>query len=177
MLGNLVRGGVAAAAIGAGVIGFGQVSSGEDETVRDDDGAIVEAGGLGAFRMQEGDCFRYPTAIGDVGDGEAYELASVEGVSCDDPHDGEVYALFDLPGGDDAPYPGEASVYESAGEGCIQRFESFVGIGYYASPTWDISPLYPTAVGWEQIDDREVVCVIVPIDGVPTTGSAAGTRI
>ncbi len=48
MLGNLVRGGAAAAAIGAGVIGFGQVSSGQDETVRDDSGAIVEAGGLGA---------------------------------------------------------------------------------------------------------------------------------
>lgn len=177
MIGNLVRGGAAAAAIGVGVIGFGQVASTEDDTVRDDDGAIVESGGLGAFRMRTGDCFRYPEAIAGVGAGQEYELSSVEGVACSDLHDGEVYALFDLPGGDSAAYPGEAAVFDGAAQGCIERFETYVGIGYYSSPTWDISPLYPTAVGWEQIDDREVVCVIVPIDGAPTTGSAAGTRM
>ncbi len=176
MIGRVIRGGVAAAVVGAGVIGFGQVASDQDETVRNEDGEIVESGGLGAFRMQVGDCLRYPEEVG-FGTGESYEIASVEGVSCAEPHDGEVYALFDLPHGSSAPFPGDGPVFDEAANGCLDRFTAFVGISYANSPTWDIAPLYPSQAGWTQIDDREVVCIIVPLDGVPTTGSAEGSRI
>ncbi|MEO1061863.1 MAG: septum formation family protein [Actinomycetota bacterium] len=174
MIGKVVRGGVAAAVVGAGVIGFGQVASNEDETVRNESGEIVESGGLGAFRMQVGDCLRYPDG---AGGSEPYEVASVEGVPCAEPHDGEVYALFDLPHGSSAPFPGQGPVFDEAAIGCLDRFTAFIGISYANSPTWDIEALYPTLEGWTQIDDREVVCIVVPLDGVPTTGSAEGSRI
>ena len=55
-----------------------------------------------------GDCFDQPP------DGNIQEVA---GVPCDEPHDTEVYAKFDMEGGDDAPYPGDAAVQRCADDG------------------------------------------------------------
>ena len=34
----------------------------------------------------------------------------------------------------------------------------------------------PTKDSWEQIDDREVLCLITMMDGSTSTGSAEGSR-
>ena len=82
-----VVGGIAGLAVMGGVAVFGRVTSGDDETVRDG-GEIVEAGGLGVFRMAAGDCVNFP-------DGDFEQVEAVEGIPCADPHDAEVYALVD----------------------------------------------------------------------------------
>ncbi len=135
-----------------GVAIFGGVTAMGDDTVRDDSGAIVEAGGVGVFAIEFGDCLVAPMAE---------EMQSVEGVPCDQPHDSQAYAAFDLVGF--TGFPGDG-MDEQAYRGCIDRFESFVGTPYMDS-TLDISLLTPTALGWED-GDREIQCIIVSPNGL-----------
>lgn len=67
------------------VAAFGGAGALDDNTVRDDSGAIVEGGGLGAFAVQIGDCFNVP---------EEELVMSLEAVPCGDPHDAEAYDSF-----------------------------------------------------------------------------------
>jgi Septum formation len=150
--GALVAGGVA---IFAGVGAFG------DDTVRDTTGSIVEGGGIGAFVIQTGDCLNIP-------DGDLVQ--SVEGVPCSQEHDAEAYYTFDLA---DGSYPGPDWVSESAFNGCLGAFHPFVGLAYEYSEL-DIYWLEPTEESWTQIDDREITCMVVTLDGSKLTGSMRG---
>ena len=115
---------------------------------RDDSGAIVEEGAVDAFSMRVGDCFDDGSAFDDD------EVNSVPGVPCSQPHDNEVYALFDVT---ETSFPGE-DMGRIAHEGCLARFEGFVGKDYDSSQL-DIATLYPSRESWAQQNDREVVCV------------------
>lgn len=84
-----------------------------------------------------------------------------------------MYHAFNLP---DGVYPGEASVTEAAGNGCYNAFEPFVGHEYETS-IYDLSYLYPSSESWDQLDDREVLCLMDNYDGTKKTGSAANTGI
>lgn len=154
---------VASAVIGAVAV-FGGAGLMDDNTVRGDDGEIIEGGGLGALRMQNGDCFNLP---------DADQVASLEGVPCGDPHDAEVYALFDIPG---TTFPGDAAVVTAAETGCYDRFEGFVGHDYETSAL-DFYFLHPLEASWTELDDREVVCAIVSYAGDKLVGSQAGAGI
>jgi len=132
-----------------------------DESTRDD-GEVVEAGEVGAFRLQIGDCFD--------SDAEG-EVESLPVVPCSDEHTGEVFHLFDLPDGE---FPGTAAVSESAQDGCLAAFEGYVGRDF-ASSRYDIGTLSPTEATWDGIDDREIVCTLFDVDGARLTGSAAGS--
>ena len=133
----------------------------EDESTRDETGDVVEGGDVGALRLQVGDCLA-EAAIGDV--------ESVPVVPCDEPHDSEIYHTFELPGVD---YPGERLIIESAEQGCLDTFESFVGAPYESS-IYDISYLYPIEASWNAVKDRTVLCGVYLLDGSPAVGSAAG---
>lgn len=159
---GLVRG-VGGLAV-AGVAVFAGTQAKDDNTSRDESGAIVESGGLGVFKINDGDCFNNP-------DPDATEVVSVEGVPCTAPHDGEAYGSFLLVA---AEYPGETSVIQQSSEGCLQRFEMYVGLPY-AQSRFDFSFLYPTDLTWKA-GDREVVCVVTSLDGSRLTGSARGSR-
>lgn len=135
-----------------------------DSSTRDADGDIVESGEVGAFRLQVGDC------VTGVATGE---VSSLTGVPCTAEHELEVFHSFDLLGND---YPGEDAVIEQAQTGCFGMFDSFVGLSY-AESVYDFTTLYPTAESWDQIDDREVLCLIGNLDGSMKTGTAAGTAI
>ena len=138
-----------------------------DNTTRNDDGEIVEGGDLGVFAVQEGDCVNFPEGGGDV--------ASFDAVACEDPHDGEIYELFDITGFDE--YPGDDAVSTQAGEGCRDAFESFVGIDYDSSVLF-FTFLSPSEGTWNDLDDREVICIITPADGEPQlTGTTEGAGI
>lgn len=151
--------------VGLGLVGAGYTGlGGEDNTTRNDNGDIVEAGEIGAFRIQLGDCLN-GTATGLV--------ESMEGVPCSMPHDVEVYHAFLLPGG---VFPGATAVSEAASEGCYNAFEPFVGHEYETS-IYDISSLYPTLESWNQLDDREVLCLMDNYDRTKKTGSARNTGI
>lgn len=128
---------------------------------RSADGTVVESGDESAFSLEVGDCLRDAA--------EGVELSEVPLVPCDQPHDGEVYASFELPDGE---YPGDDAVFTAAEEGCVARFADFVGVAYEDS-VQELIYLHPTRRSWALADDREVVCLIVGDDAV---GSARGSR-
>jgi hypothetical protein len=142
----------------AGVAVFGGVNAFGDDTTRNDQNEIIESGGLGAFAIEVGDCLNLPS--------ELNQVQSVEGVPCTQAHNAQAYALFDLTGFSDA-FPGSAAFEEQAAEGCYERFQSFVGISYEQSELY-FSFLGPTEDGWVELDDREIVCLLVPESGTFT---------
>lgn len=100
------------------------------------------------FALSVGDCFD-DTEVG------VNEVTEVPGLPCSEPHDNEVYALFDLPPG---TFPGDEQVDASASLGCYERFEGAIGRSYEESEI-DFIAMYPTEDSWTRIDDREVVCI------------------
>lgn len=110
-----------------------------------------------------GDCIN----SADLPDGDVDEIKTV---SCEDPHDLEVFHTFELPEGD---YPGESAVDEAAEDECITEFEQYVGTDYYVSELW-ITTIHPTEETWNAVDDRELLCLI---DGEESTSSVKDAKI
>jgi len=146
-----------------GIAGVGLVAGGaaafQDDAVRDETGVVQEAGAVGAFRIQVGDC------LADPGTGL---VETVDAVPCSDPHQSEAYHSFELTFLD---WPGEEGLSEAAGQGCYDQFFPFVGMTYEQS-IYDFTWLEPTEASWNEIDDREVVCFVSLYDGGDKTGSA-----
>ena len=131
---------------------------------RGGDGAIEAAGDLDAFQMQVGDCF-------DDVLGAASEISEVPGVPCADPHDNEVYAVFDVT---DATWPGDDLITALADQGCFERFEAAIGATYEES-VLVFTTLTPSETSWNQVDDREVVCIAYHMELEKLTGSVLGS--
>jgi hypothetical protein len=88
-------------------------------------------------------------------------------VSCNSPHDAEVFATFALPG---SKWPGTAAVGTAASSGCSTRLNG------YLNPQLAISLkstyIYPDAVAW-QAGTRTVICEVRAASG-QLTGSVRG---
>ena len=138
---------------------------------RGDDGSIVESGSLSVFSMAAGDCFDDPSGLGPDG----MEIGSVGAVPCAEPHDNEAFAVYQIPGGPDAPYPGDQQIYVSARGGCVDRFAGYVGVSYDDSRL-DVDPITPTRQSWSEESDREVVCFLYDLFLEPLEGSMQGAR-
>lgn len=148
--------------IGAAVVAvaaFGGAGAFDDNTVRDDTGAIVESGGLGAFAIQIGDCINLPEDT-DI-------VMSLEAIPCSQPHDAEAFFSFDLA---DTAWPGDDAVGEDAWLGCYEPFGTYVGTVWDDSAL-DYWTLQPTMESWQELDDREVTCALTTVDGSKLTGS------
>ena len=130
-----------------------------DGPKRDESGQVIESGTVEAFDLQLGDCFNDPGSA---------EVEQVIVVPCRLEHDFEVYHLFELA---DGPYPGADVLEDQWIEGCLAEFEPFVGVAFDASEL-DISAIFPTAQSWEEVDDREILCSVTAVSGVPRTASA-----
>lgn len=139
----------------------------EDSTVRDETGAVQEGGDVGVFRLQVGDCFNSPALT----PGVTTEVQDVAALPCDEPHENEVYDAFDMT---ESTYPGVEATNTIANEGCLERFEAFVGLAYEQS-IYGILTLTPTEQSWET-GDREVLCILADaVNGELITGSVKGT--
>ena len=162
-----MRGMIRAAAglVVGGVAVFAGTQATQDNTVRDDTGAIVESGGLGAFAMQVGDCFNDPGA-------DATQVQSVEGVPCGEPHDNEVFAEFDV---EHASFPGEQEVFEEGWERCLTYFDAYVGTPYEDS-ILDIGAFSPSVGSWAE-GDREITCYVYHLQGQKLTVTARGSGL
>ena len=147
------------ALIAVGFIGYKAMTSAD----RDASGAIVDAGSVDAFKIRVGDCF-------DDGDPSAAEVGSLPAVPCSEPHDNEVYAVFDV---SVAAFPEGDAMGQLAFNSCKERFSSFVNLDYDSS-SLDIMTLYPSAESWSRQSDREVVCAVYEMNGEKLTGSAKG---
>lgn len=143
---GLIRAG--AAAVGIGVAAVAGTGAFDDNTTRDESGAIVEAGGLGAFAMQVGDCFDDP-------EGNEELVTSVSAMPCTELHDNEVYAVYDT---SFTQWPGQDAMYEDSWWGCHGRFASYVGTEWESS-TLDLAVMTPSDGSWQE-GDREVVCFL-----------------
>ena len=154
--------------IGIAVAGGAYLFNSAMQADRDDSGAIVGEGSIDAFQMRVGDCFDDGSAFVD----ENPEIDSVPGVPCSQPHDNEVYAVFDV---NAASFPGDGMA-DMAQEACVARFESFVGKDYESSAL-DIASLYPSRDSWNRQNDREVICAVYDIEAQKLTGSVKGLRL
>jgi hypothetical protein len=121
---------------------------------------IEESGQQDVFQVALGDCFN------NEADPNATEVTDLPAVPCDQPHDNEIYFLFDLTGEE---FPADAET--QADTGCFDQFETFAGIPFETS-TLSYSAIWPTADTWSQ-GDREVICFIFD-PAAQTTGSLAG---
>ena len=81
-------------------------------------------------------------------------------------------AVFDVTA---ASFPGDAMA-GMAHEGCLARFEAFVGRDYDSS-SLDIATLYPSHDTWHGQNDREVICAVYDIDAKKLTGSVKGSAL
>lgn len=133
---------------------------------RSSSGEIEAAGPVDAFSMQVGDCFD-----------DAYlgseEISEVPGIPCSEPHDNEVYALFDITTED---FPGQEQVDRLAEEGCYERFEPAIGASYEESVLM-FTTMTPTEASWRQLSDREVICVAFHMEWDKLTGSVLGSGL
>lgn len=123
---------------------------------------LVGACGGGGFALDVGDCVRTPEGGATGADG----LAEVTIVDCDEPHELEVFHVFEL-GPDEVE--GDELV-EAVRDACLgDAFTEYVGVPEDRSPL-ELLPIPPTA---QQVEagDREVVCTVREPGGEPRTGS------
>lgn len=136
-------------------------ADGETDATRDDEGNITENDEIGVFRLRTGDCLMLP--------GSDTEVETLEAVPCDQPHDAEVVGLHEMPEGSSAAFPGTDVVIDESRTVCLSMFDDVTGLDFVTDPDWDLTSLYPTEESWRLLDDREIVCLAVPLDGVATT--------
>ncbi|PSK98666.1 putative regulator of septum formation [Haloactinopolyspora alba] len=136
---------------------------GQERADRDDTGRIDQEGWVDATDLKAGDC------VNDLEETE--EVHNVDAVPCSQPHDGEVYANFELAEGD---YPGESAVFTQAEQQCSVMLRNY-SPDAFEDPAIGIYYLYPREDRWSF--DREVTCIAESLDGRTTGTIAQHTQI
>jgi len=145
-----------AAIAGLLVVGLGACS---DDPERDESGAVTDGGDESVFDIAVGDC---------ITDSSTGQVSDVPVVPCSEPHVGEVFHTYDVPGD---TFPGDFT--QVANEQCTPAFQEFVGMAYEQSALV-YTTLEPTAQSWEG-GDRELVCIIQDPSG-NVTGTLQGAN-
>ena len=109
---------------------------------------------VGTGEIDEGACVDLPDST--------EQLTGFTEVSCFEAHEAQIAAIFDLPLEGD--FPGQDEILLDAQTGCVARFEGFIGLGYDDS-IYFLQSFTPTEASWNDLDDRSVVCVILPPAG------------
>ena len=126
---------------------------------RDDDGQVTDSGLSLIVSLRTGDCLPAPSTSDD-------EQLTVRLSRCDQPHDAEVYATWQLSG----DWTGRSAVDRTSEAGCAERFEGYVGVPLRRSA---LSVLYYVPLDEASFrEDPTVVCVAIAPDQV--TGSLQG---
>lgn len=127
---------------------------------------------VSVFDLAPGDCIRAPEDV-------TVELTDLAQVSCDQPHELEVYAGVEYPESTAATadagstFPGDAALKDFADGTCAEEFAAYVGVDYRDSRLY-FTYLVPSARSWEAEDDRSVIC-LVTTTGEELTESVADT--
>lgn len=146
---------------------FGDGSSVHDDTASADGnsaGTVSDDGNTYVEDLAVGDCLNDEEVSLDE---TVTEVATLDVVECDSPHDSEVFGFAEF---DDGDYPSDSALDDAAWEGCMKLFEPYVGRSYESS-SLDISFYVPTLESWKY-GDRTATCVLYDIDLDSLTGSA-----
>ncbi len=154
-------------AVGAvlAVVALLALDDGEDDAEAGNTTTTPAGEPVAVDRIEVGTCFN------DAGDEGAFNYTELSVVDCEEPHDNEVYHLFDAPGG--ATYPGDDEIGQVTRDGCLSAFEPYVGKPYTES-AFAILPIPPSKASWEG-GDREVVCAVYDAGRRELTGSVRGS--
>jgi hypothetical protein len=96
-------------------------------------------------------------------------------VDCAVEHTHEIFAVIEYPADVDV-YPGFGALEEFAQTECLGSFEPYVGVGAFDSDLF-YSWLVPTLDGWNDAEDREILCVLGRHDSALMTGSMFESNI
>jgi DNA-binding SARP family transcriptional activator len=128
---------------------------------------------ISSFRLRVGDCF--DTLPFERGSPDENGIVPVDPVvlrlDCDDPHEQEVFHIFELPPG---PYPGPVEVDRLSHERCADEFERYVGIAPRFS-VLDFLYVMPGEADWAA-SFRWGGCSLHRAAGGELVGSMAGSR-
>ena len=126
---------------------------------------------VSVFDVTVGQCFAAQKEV-------QAEIATLDAIPCNGPHRQEAYAIvaYQPPAGvqGDA-FPGDANLKSYADAKCAEQFEKYVGISYLDSSLF-FTYLLPSARGWEQSDDRSVLC-FVTTTGADLTSSVKESKL
>ena len=119
------------------------------------------ARGGSVLELDKGDCFNSPGGLGGW-------TTDADLVPCAREHDGEVFAVIDLP---DGGYPGDDSLTDTADERCYDLQDAYVMDAWALPGHVDVYYLVPSRVSW-RYGDREITCLLGNRDpGGTLTGS------
>ncbi|HEY3240445.1 MAG TPA: septum formation family protein [Acidimicrobiia bacterium] len=143
-----------------------------NDAERDDAGQVRAAGDLSVYELRTGDCFNGGERVAEE-TGKERTVEKVTAIPCDQAHDNEVFAVFKHQASPDAPFPGEEAVNKVAQDGCLERFEPYVGRPYDGSDL-QVAVIAPGEKSWKEEDDRAIACIVYG-DG-RLKGSRKGSR-
>ncbi len=126
--------------------------------------------GTSVFHVKAGECFLPPSKV-------QAELTTLKRVACTSGHTQEAYAVVAYTGsgsGFTDDYPGDTVLKTYADGVCAQKFSSYVGVDYQDS-TLFFTYLLPSARGWQQSHDRNIIC-FVTTTGAVLHKSVKGTK-
>jgi len=109
-------------------------------------------GTVAVTTLKPGDCINGTQGAGTIED--------LPVVKCGLPHEGEVFAVFDLPAG---PWPGDSAVQKDAEKRCQAEFKRYAP---NAADTVKVLYLHPLQQSWTR--DRGVTCVATDERGTST---------
>ena len=108
-------------------------------------------GTIKAAALRVGDC------ISDA-NSRTGDVTTFDAVACDEPHDGEVYTLIRLEGGENAKPPSEAFINGKGQRGCRARLRRQATAKAFRDPQLGFKFVYPTPASWAD-GDRDITCV------------------
>ena len=134
------------------------------------DDSKSEKAAVSVFDIKPGQCFNPPNTV-------KSELSRLHAVPCDQPHTQESYASVPFAhkdGSEVSAYPGDAALKSFADGACAQEYSGYVGKDYLDS-SYFFTYLLPSARGWEQQKDRNVLC-FVTTTGQQLTASVKNSK-
>jgi hypothetical protein len=131
--------------------------------------ALFASGCTSVLSIDVGQCFNDWEGAEDL---EVQQVTELDIVDCNEPHDNEVYRIFDLP---DGAFPGPDAINASVVTQCDAGFDLYVGTPY-ADSRFVYGALFPTEESWAA-SDREIVCFLWDIEFLKLTGSMENSRL
>jgi hypothetical protein len=119
--------------------------------------------------LDVGECFNHANSVDADGD----QVESNVVTDCSQPHEEEVFSVFDYPGAT-AAFPGYEQIGLVEQGQCQSDFEDYVGITWEQS-SYTISYAGPTESTWAG-GDHAIHCLLADASGRKLTGSARGSE-